>query len=184
MGRKTVGIITVAELSQGGAPSQRTADTYPQTVARMTDAMPLLIPALPGAVDLGHLIEILDGVVLTGARPNVHPSEWGAEPTEAHEPFDQSRDAVAIPLVRACVEAGLPLFGICRGLQEMNVAYGGTLHPEIRDLPGRMNHRMLRDVPRERRYDLRHDVELTGEIAALLRRVAHPGELVARTGDP
>ena len=59
-----------------------------------------------------------------------------------HEPYDEDRDALALALVEACVDKGIPIFGVCRGFQEMNVAYGGTLHPEIRDLPGRMNHRM------------------------------------------
>ncbi|MEM7213340.1 MAG: gamma-glutamyl-gamma-aminobutyrate hydrolase family protein [Pseudomonadota bacterium] len=160
MTRKTVGILAISEISQGGAPSQRSADTFSQTVAKMTEATPLLIPALPEVHDVGHLIEILDGIVLTGGRPNVHPEEYGHAETDAHGPFDRGRDRVAIDLVRASVDAGLPLFGICRGLQEMAVAYGSTLHPEIRDLPGRMNHRMLQDVPRERRYDVRHSVDL------------------------
>lgn len=160
MTRKTVGILAIAEISQGGAPSQRSADTFSQTVAKMTGATPLLIPALPEVHDIGHLIEILDGIVLTGGRPNVHPEEYGHAETEAHGPFDRGRDRVAIDLVKAAVDTGLPLFGICRGLQEMAVAYGSTLHPEIRDLPGRMNHRMLKDVPRERRYDIRHPVDL------------------------
>jgi len=80
--------------------------------------------------------------VLTGARPNVHPSFYGHDETEAHAPFDLGRDNLVLPLTRAMVEAGKPVFGICRGIQEMNVAFGGTLHPEVRDLPGRMNHRM------------------------------------------
>lgn len=160
MTRKTVGIMAVAEVSQGGAPSQRMADSYARTVARMTGATPLAIPAMPETQDVGHLLEILDGIVLTGARPNVHPEEYGHSETEAHAPFDRPRDKLAIPLVKAAVDAGLPLFGICRGMQEMAVAYGATLHPEIRDLPGRDNHRMLKDVARERRYDLRHAVHL------------------------
>ena len=161
MTRKTVGILGLAEVSQGGAPSQRMADTYAETVARMTGAVPLIIPALPETQDVGHLLEILDGVVLTGGRANVHPEEYGEEATEAHGMFDRPRDHMAFDLVHACVDTGLPLFGICRGLQEMAVTYGGTLHPEIRDLPGRDNHRMLQDVPRENRYDIRHAVHLT-----------------------
>ena len=93
-------------------------------------------------------------------RANVHPSFYGADETESHAPFDRDRDRMAIDLVHASVDSGLPLFGICRGLQEMAVAYGATLHPEIRDLPGRSNHRMRQDVPRERRYDVRHAVHL------------------------
>ena len=160
MTRKTVGIMTVAEVSKGGAPSQRTADNYPETIARMTGATPLLIPALPATQDIGHLLVVLDGIVLTGARPNVHPEEYGHAETEGHGPFDRERDRLTLPLVRAAVDEGVPLFGICRGMQEMNVAYGGTLHPEIRDLPGRDNHRMRQDVPREQRYDIRHGVNL------------------------
>ena len=135
----------------------------------MTGATPLIIPALPEVHQIGHLVDILDGIVLTGGRPNVHPEEYGHAETEAHGPFDRGRDRVAINLVRAAVDAGVPLFGICRGMQEMAVGYGSTLHPEIRDLPGRMNHRMLQDVPREQRYDIRHAVNLTpgGQFAKL-----------------
>ena len=87
---------------------------------------------------------MVDGVLLTGARANVHPTHFDAEPHPRHEPYDEARDALALALVETCVDRGIPLFGICRGLQEMNVAFGGSLHPEIRELPGRMNHRMPR----------------------------------------
>jgi putative glutamine amidotransferase len=162
MRRKTVGIIGNLMDTGPGAPGQRVNDRYLQAVAEVSGAAPLMIPALPATQDIGHLTEILDGIVLTGGRPNVHPRHYSAEPTPAHEPYDENRDAVAIPLVRAAVEAGVALLGICRGFQEMNVAFGGSLHPEIRDLPGRMNHRM---PPGETDPDvifrLRHTVRLT-----------------------
>ena len=142
MRRRTIGIIGTHALSDRGVPSQRVAESYPLAVARMTGAVPLVIPAIPETQDIGHLVQILDGIVLTGARPNVHPEEYGHDETEGHAPFDRNRDAVALALVRAAVETGLPLFGICRGLQEINVAFGGTLHPEIGALPGRLVHRM------------------------------------------
>jgi len=142
MRRKTVGIIGSALVDGPGAPGQRANNRYIEAVAAISGAVPLIVPSLPSTQDIGHLIEILDGIVLTGARPNVHPSLYGAEPGPAYEPYDPDRDAVALPLIRAAVEGGRPLFGICRGFQEINVAFGGTLHPEIRDLPGRMNHRM------------------------------------------
>ena len=75
----------------------------------------------------------------------MHPSHYGQEPTEKHGAFDPDRDAVTLPLIRECVARGVPIFGICRGFQEFNVAFGGTLHPEIREIPGRMNHRMPPD---------------------------------------
>jgi putative glutamine amidotransferase len=88
----------------------------------------------------------------------VHPSEYGEEETPAHGGFDRCRDAITLPLIRACVERGQPFLGICRGFQEVNVALGGTLHPEIRDLPGRMNHRMPPDGTIEEKFALRHPV--------------------------
>lgn len=142
MGKRTVGIIGTHALSDAGVPSQRAAESFPLAVARMTGAVPLIVPAIPEVQDIGHLIGLLDGIVLTGARPNVHPELYGHSETEAHGPFDRNRDAVVVPLIRAAVEAGVPVFGICRGFQEMNVAYGGTLHPEVGDLPGRLVHRM------------------------------------------
>ena len=161
MTRKTIGIIGNEQVLDGNT-SQRVAFIYPKVVARMLEATPLVIPAMPETQDIAHLVEILDGVVLTGARPNVHPEEYGAPETEAHGPFDRGRDRVALPLVRACVEAGVPLFGICRGFQEMAVAYGSTLHPEIRELPGRMNHRRPRHegVTRAEIFTPRHPVDL------------------------
>ena len=169
--RKTVGIIGNAMITGPGSPGQRASDRYICAVAMITGAVPLIIPAMPETQDIGHLIDCLDGIVLTGARPNVHPSRYGAEPSPAFEPYDEARDAVAMPLIRAAVEAGVALFGICRGFQEMNVAFGGTLHPEIRDLPGRMNHRMPPDeTDPEVIYRLRHTLRLApgGQFAGLL----------------
>ena len=110
---------------------------------------------------MGELLDLCDGFLLTGGRPNVHPSEYGEAETPAHGAFDRSRDAVVLPLIRACVDRGQPFFGICRGFQEVNVALGGTLYPEIRDLPGRMNHRMPPEGTLDEKFALRHAVRLT-----------------------
>jgi putative glutamine amidotransferase len=106
----------------------------------------------------------------------VHPSLFGHEAHPSSEPYDHARDAMALALVEACVARGVPLFGICRGFQEINVAYGGSLHPEIRELPGRINHRAPRLPNGEFHPDVRvvfadrHDVRLTpgGVFAKLL----------------
>ncbi len=108
-----------------------------------------------------ELLEVCDGFVLTGGRPNVHPEEYGEHATPAHGDFDRCRDAITLPLVRACVESGQPFFGICRGFQEVAVAFGSTLDPEIRDLPGRDNHRMPPDGTLEEKFALRHTVKFT-----------------------
>ncbi|MEM0978581.1 MAG: gamma-glutamyl-gamma-aminobutyrate hydrolase family protein [Pseudomonadota bacterium] len=131
-----------------------------EAVTRLTDAMPVIVPAVPEMSALDDLLEHFHGFVFTGGRPNVHPEEYGEEATEAHGAFDRNRDAVTLPLIRACVERAIPILGICRGFQEFNVAFGGSLHPEIRDLPGRDNHRMPPDGTIEEKFALRHDVTL------------------------
>lgn len=130
-------------------------------VAEVAGCMPLLIPTDPRFVTVAELLDVCDGFLLTGGRPNVHPEEYGEEVTEAHGAFDRARDAITLPLVRACVERGQPFLGICRGFQEVNVALGGTLYPEIRDLPGRMNHRMPPDGTLEEKFALRHAVRFS-----------------------
>lgn len=132
--------------------------TNNSAVAEVAGCLPMVIPADPRLVSVEELLEVCDGFLLTGGRPNVHPEEYGEEPTEAHGAFDRARDAITLPLVRACVERGQPFLGICRGFQEVNVAMGGTLYPEIRDLPGRMNHRMPPDGTLEEKFALRHPV--------------------------
>lgn len=130
-------------------------------IADVAGCIPLTIPADPRFVSVAELLEVCDGFLLTGGRPNVHPEEYGEPETPAHGAFDRCRDAITLPLVRACVERGQPFFGVCRGFQEVNVAMGGTLYPEIRDLPGRMNHRMPPDGTLEEKFALRHAVTFT-----------------------
>lgn len=113
-------------------------------IAEVAEALPLMFAGTPQITDIDALLGAVDGILLTGARANVHPTCFGVDPDPKHEPYDTDRDAMALSLIEACVERGVPLFGICRGFQEMNVAFGGSLHPEIRELPGRMNHRMPR----------------------------------------
>ena len=102
----------------------------------------------------------------------MHPKHYGEDATEAHGLFDLDRDAVTLPLIRECVANSIPILGICRGFQEFNVAFGGTLHPEIRDLPGRINHRMPLDGTLEEKFELRHTVALTpgGKFAEIFER--------------
>jgi putative glutamine amidotransferase len=132
-----------------------------EAVACVAGCLPLVVPADPALVTVDELLDACDGFLLTGGRPNVHPSEYGEDETPAHGEFDRGRDAITLPLIRACVERGQPFLGICRGFQEVNVAMGGTLHPEIRDLPGRMNHRMPPDGTIDEKFALRHRVTLT-----------------------
>jgi putative glutamine amidotransferase len=161
MTRPIVGIISNSHLLDDSYPVQLAGTSNIEAVADVTNAMPVIFPALPAITDIAEICARFDGILLTGARPNVHPSEYGEDATDAHGDFDRERDAVALPLIRACVEHGVPILGICRGFQEFNVAFGGSLYPEIRDLPGRMNHRMPPEGTIEEKFAMRHDVTLT-----------------------
>ncbi|MBK0328678.1 gamma-glutamyl-gamma-aminobutyrate hydrolase family protein [Rhodobacteraceae bacterium F11138] len=161
MARPIVGIIGNSYLLHDQYPAHAGGSHNSEAIAEVAGCMPLLIPADPRFLSVEDLLDTCDGFLLTGGRPNVHPEEYGEPATEAHGSFDRARDAIVLPLVRACVERGQPFLGICRGFQEVNVAMGGTLHPEIRDLPGRMNHRMPPDGTLEEKFALRHRVEFT-----------------------
>ena len=174
--KPVVGVIGSAHLVEGKFTAQRVGERNLRAVAEAAGALPLMFAGTPEITNIGALLDTVDGILLTGARANVHPSRFGHEAHRSSEPYDEARDALALKLIETCVARGVPLFGICRGFQEMNVAFGGSLHPEIRELPGRMNHRMPRLPNGEIHPDLdvifadRHDVRLTpgGVFAKLL----------------
>ncbi len=161
MARPVIGIIANPHLINDTYAVHASGVMNAAAVADVCEAVPLIIAADPKLVTVEDLLDCCDGFLLTGGRPNVHPEEYGEPPTPAHGEFDRARDAIALPLVRACIERGQPLLGICRGFQEVNVALGGSLHPEIRDLPGRDNHRMPPDGTLEEKFALRHIVTFT-----------------------
>jgi putative glutamine amidotransferase len=174
--RPVVGVIGSAHLIEGKFTAQRVGERNLRAVADVTGALPLIFAGSPEITDIGALLDTVDGILLTGGRANVHPRRFGENADPRYEPYDEPRDALALPLIEVCVMRGVPLFGVCRGMQEMNVAYGGSLHPEIRDLPGRMNHRAPRLPNGEFHPDAevifaeRHEVRLTpgGVFASLL----------------
>jgi len=176
MRRPVVGVIGNAYRIENRFATQMVGERNLRAVAEVAGALPLMFAASPELTDIGALLEAVDGIVLTGARANVHPTRFHQEPDPRHEPYDIDRDDLALALSDVCVARGIPLFGICRGLQEMNVAFGGSLHPEIRELPGRMNHRMPRLESGEIHPDPtvvfadRHDVSLVpgGAFARIL----------------
>jgi putative glutamine amidotransferase len=159
MARPIIGILTNSHLINDQYEVYGSGAINVEAVSDVCDALPLLIPSAPDHVMIEDLMDRCAGFIFTGARPNVHPDEYGEEETPAYGDFDRGRDGVALPLIRACVERGLPIFGICRGFQEVNVAMGGSLYPEIRDLPGRTNHRMPPDGTMEEKFELRHEVK-------------------------
>ena len=144
MPRPLVGVIGHGHLVNDRYPAQLVGEKNLRAVTEVADALPVMFAGAPDITDIGSLLDAVDGILLTGGRSNVHPARFNVEPDPSHEPYDEDRDAVALRVTEACVERGVPLLGLCRGIQEMGVAFGSTLHPEIRDLPGRMNHRATR----------------------------------------
>lgn len=161
MPRPVIGIVGNSHLINNQYTVIGAGQFNAQAVSEVAGGIPMIVTTDPRLVSVEELMATCDGFVFTGGRPNVHPEEYGEEPTDAHGEFDRNRDRISLPLIRACVERGQPILGICRGFQEVNVAMGGTLYPEIRDLPGRDNHRMPPDGTLEEKFELRHEVKFT-----------------------
>lgn len=120
--------------------SHGASDTYVRAVDQVVGGVPVLIPANGDDADTCSLLARMDGIILTGSRSNVNPALYGGPPHPEGTPEDDARDAMAMRLIRAAIGAGTPVLAICRGMQELNVALGGTLHQRLQDLPGRLDH--------------------------------------------
>jgi len=161
MARPLVGIIGNSYLINDEYPAFAAGRMNVEAISEVSGCQPCIVPTDPAFVSAEELADSFAGFVFTGGRANVHPEEYGENETEAHGTFDRPRDRVTLPLIRLLIERGQPMLAICRGFQEFNVAMGGSLYPEIRDLPGRDNHRMPPDGTLEEKFALRHDVSLT-----------------------
>ena len=160
MSKPIVGIIGNSYKIDNKYPAQGSGTINIEAIAEVSEALPVIIPSLPNYFTINELLCSFDGFLFTGGRPNVHPSYYGEIATESHGFFDIDRDELVLPLIKACEKIGKPILGLCRGFQEFNVAFGGTLHPEIRELPGRMNHRMPPDGTLEEQFAIRHEVKI------------------------
>ena len=144
---------------------------YVAAVAGHAGGCPVLLPALGEAAALQELLARLDGLVLTGGASNVQPHHYGGPPAPEDGPEpDPGRDGLVLPLIRQAVARGMPVLGVCRGIQELNVAFGGSLHQRLHEVPGRLDHRRRRDRPIEEQMQPRHRLELIRE--SLLEDVA------------
>lgn len=144
-------------------------ETYLNAVLTGAGAIPLVLPSLDG-IDIDAILDRIDGVLLPGSRSNVHPSRYGEPESEKAKPHDPRRDAVTLPLIDATLKRGIPLFAICRGMQELNVAHGGTLTAEVQELEGRSDHRAPVHEDHDVRFAIRQDVEIKpgGVLAGIL----------------
>ena len=144
-----------------GMPNHGASDTYVRATAQVVGGVPVLIPADSGAADIETLLDRLDGIMLTGSRSNVQPSLYGGPPHAEGTPEDPARDSTTLPLIRAAIARGLPVLAICRGLQELNVALGGSLHQRLQDLPDRIDHSTPMQPSARVRQGKAHSVRLT-----------------------
>lgn len=137
---------------------------YSAAVAEVAQCQPLLVPLEAALVDIAAILEIADGILLSGSVSNVHPRHYGTDAPLRPETMDDARDAVTLPLIRSAIEKKVPLFAICRGFQELNVAMGGSLHQAVQDQPGLNDHRE-RPVPdMGDRFGPSHSIRLEGEL--------------------
>lgn len=150
-----IGVTACSKLI-GQHPFHIVGDKYLRAVALGAGGLPLAIPALPELLDIAALLARLDGLLLTGSPSNVEPHHYQGPASAPGTPHDPARDGLTLPLIRAAVAAGVPLLGICRGFQEMNVAFGGSLHQRVHEAGPFMDHREDHAAPLEVQYGLRH----------------------------
>ena len=122
--------------------------------------LPVLVPSFGDRLDLDTLLSAVDGVMLTGSKSNVHPGLYGGEAGEANGPYDEDRDATTLPLIRKAIERGVPLLAICRGIQELNVALGGSLATEIQERDDSLDHRAPVSDDQDERFAIRQSVSI------------------------
>lgn len=159
-----VGVSACRQIKDTHFPGHWTAERYLRAVADAAGAVPIQIPALGGTslsdTQLHALLERLDGLFLTGSPSNVEPRHYDGPPSAEGTAHDPDRDATTLPLIRMAVRDGVPLFAVCRGIQELNVALGGTLHQRLWEVAGRFDHRSDKSKSPIERYEPAHAVML------------------------
>lgn len=158
--RPLVGVISDRRL-QGEHPFHMVGEKYLQAVAAGADAYPLGLPSLDDGFDVQDILDRLDGLFLTGSPSNLEPHHYMGDPSEPGTWHDSHRDLAALALIPAAIRVGMPLMAVCRGFQEMNVSFGGTLHQKVHELPQYGMHKEDPDEPLDVQYGPSHEVKFT-----------------------
>jgi putative glutamine amidotransferase len=164
--RPLVGISACLKENGRGGWHHTVGQKYVQAAIEAVGGIPLLIPAAGTAIgnDIDHaldrVLEVVDGVLLTGSPSNVEPHHYEGQPSREGTAHDAARDATTLPLIRRAIDGGVPVFAICRGLQEMNVALGGTLHQLVHEVPDRRDHRSPRTANLDDNYAPAHHIDI------------------------
>ncbi len=155
----------------GPHPVHSAGEKYIDAVVDGAGALAVVLPALGARQSHAELLDAIDGLLLTGSYSNVEPQRYAGEASAPGTLHDAARDATTLPLIRAAIEAGVPVLALCRGLQELNVAFGGTLHQRVHAVPGLLDHREDKAAPLDVQYGPAHALRLS------------PGGLLARLAD-
>lgn len=160
VGRPVVGVIADVRPIDG-QDFHMGQDKYLRALWGAAEVFPVVIPSFGDAIDPAALADGLDGLLLTGCVSNVEPWRYGGSAEPPCEPYDPARDATTLPLIPTALDAALPILAVCRGFQELNVALGGSLHPRLHELSGRMDHRSDHHKSLAEQYAPVHKVALT-----------------------
>jgi putative glutamine amidotransferase len=156
--RVPVVLIPADSKQLGDHPFHVAGHKYINAIVNAANSLPLIIPALGTKSDVPSLLEVADGILLTGAVSNVHPANFDQAVRDPSLPLDVERDGLTLNLIRAAVAQGIPLLGICRGFQEINVAFGGSLHQAVHEVEGKSDHREPKENTLEKQYAQVHSV--------------------------
>src|SRR6201986_2110669 len=144
----------------GKHPFHMVGEKYIAAVRHGAGAVPLLIPVLANPIPPEELIASVDGSLFTGSLSHVAPKHYGGAAPREGVLQDERRDDTTLPLLKAAIAAGKPVLCVCRGFQELNVAFGGTLHQHVHEVPGRSDHRENNDAPLEEQYGPAHTISV------------------------
>ena len=158
--RKPVVLMSMGAQERKGHDYQVMTHKYLKPLVEFSACLPLLAPTCFGAQDLEQYLDLADGVYLTGAGTNIDPLRYGQQNLTPHKALDHGRDSFDLPLIHAALERGLPLLGVCRGMQELNVALGGELHQQVYAIPGLDDHREDGQAEVAQQYADSHGVRL------------------------
>lgn len=158
--RKPVVLMTTGTYERNGHPYQVMTHKYIMPLTDISNCVPLLVPTCCGVEDLEAYLSMADGVYLTGAGSNIDPALYGQENMTPKKAQDKNRDNFDLPLIHAAIKRGLPILGVCRGLQEINVALGGDIYQKVYTQPGFMDHREDGDDSIEVQYGDSHPINL------------------------
>lgn len=174
----------------GPHPFHAAGEKYVLAVRDGADATPLLVPVLDSPIAVSEILDMVDGILLTGSPSNVDPALYGGHGSRDGVLHDRRRDTTTIPLIQQAIMQAKPLLAICRGFQEMNVAFGGSLHQHLEEVPGRLDHREDKAAPLDTQYALAHDIHIApdGVLAGLagttrLKVNSLHGQGIDRLGD-